>query len=156
MKSRWPWIGLGIVLGLTVLPGWGADPDPEAVRRLMEQYRREAETEQRPAVSKPEATRQKAARAEAARRKAQAEAARAKPPTVAPPIELVARSQPPVTPDPPAAPATGGGGGTVVATYAMQDNAYAVRDRYRSRNIRAAVEQTTANGRPLYLVRIWR
>lgn len=53
MKSRWPWIGLGIVLGLTVLPGWGADPDPEAVRRLMEKYRREAEAEKHPPAHKP-------------------------------------------------------------------------------------------------------
>ncbi|QQS54494.1 MAG: formylglycine-generating enzyme family protein [Candidatus Competibacteraceae bacterium] len=52
MQSRWPWIGLGIVLGLTVLPVWSADPDPEAVRRLMEKYRREA-TKKPPPTPKP-------------------------------------------------------------------------------------------------------
>ncbi|MDG4583705.1 MAG: SPOR domain-containing protein, partial [Candidatus Competibacter sp.] len=97
----------------------------------------------------------RAAQAEAARRKAQAEAARAKPLTTAlPQIELVAKPRTPAAaPSPPAAAPTGGS--VVVASFALQDNAYAVRDRYRSRNIRAAVEQTTANGRPLYLVRIW-
>ncbi len=54
MQSKWSWIGLGIVLGLTVLPVWGADPDPEAVRRLMEKYRREA-TKKSPPTSKPAA-----------------------------------------------------------------------------------------------------
>ena len=53
MQSGWPWIGLGMVLGLTGLPVWGADPDPEAVRRLMEQYKREAEAKKPPPVSKP-------------------------------------------------------------------------------------------------------
>jgi hypothetical protein len=44
MRGRWSWIGWGIVvLGLTGLPVWGAEP--EAVRRLMEQYEREAEAE---------------------------------------------------------------------------------------------------------------
>ncbi|WP_246327540.1 DUF1566 domain-containing protein [Candidatus Competibacter phosphatis] len=52
MQSRWPWIGLGIVLGLMVLPVWGTDPDPEAVRRLMEKYRRET-TKKSPPTSKP-------------------------------------------------------------------------------------------------------
>ncbi len=53
MQSKWHWIGLGIVLGLSHWPVWSADPDPEAVRRLMEQYRREAEAEKRPPAPKP-------------------------------------------------------------------------------------------------------
>ncbi len=52
MQSRWHWIGLGIVLGLSHWPAWSADPDPEAVRRLMEKYRREAEAEKRPPAHK--------------------------------------------------------------------------------------------------------
>ena len=52
MQSRWHWIGLGIVLGLSHWPAWSADPDPEAVRRLMEKYRQEAEAEKRPPAHK--------------------------------------------------------------------------------------------------------
>ncbi|QQS54497.1 MAG: hypothetical protein IPM89_01070 [Candidatus Competibacteraceae bacterium] len=52
MQSRWHWIGLGIVLGLSHWPAWSADPDPEAVRRLMEKYRREAEAEKHPPAHK--------------------------------------------------------------------------------------------------------
>ncbi len=53
MQGKWHWIGLGIVLGLSHWPAWSADPDPEAVRRLMEKYRREAEAEKHPPAPKP-------------------------------------------------------------------------------------------------------
>ena len=46
--------------------------------------------------------------------------------------------------------------GAVVASYALRENANALRDYYRSQKIRAVVEETAANGRPLYRVRIWR
>ena len=45
MRNGWNWIGWGIVVGLTSFPAWGAEPDPEAVRRLMEKYEREAAEE---------------------------------------------------------------------------------------------------------------
>lgn len=41
MRSGWSWIGWGIVLGLMGSPVWGAEPDPEAVRRLKEKYERD-------------------------------------------------------------------------------------------------------------------
>ncbi|MBL8248350.1 MAG: SPOR domain-containing protein, partial [Candidatus Competibacter sp.] len=47
-------------------------------------------------------------------------------------------------------------GGTVAGSYALQENASALRDYYRSQNIRAAVESIMVNGRPMYRVRIWR
>jgi predicted Zn-dependent protease len=53
MQGKWHWIGLGIVLGLSHWPAWSTDPDPEAVRRLMEKYRREAEAEKHPPAPKP-------------------------------------------------------------------------------------------------------
>ena len=45
MRNGWSWIGWGIVVGLTSFPAWSAEPDPEAVRRLMEKYEREAAEE---------------------------------------------------------------------------------------------------------------
>lgn len=53
MRARWSWIGWGIVMGLMGPPVWSTDPDPEAVRRLMEKYRREAEAEKHPPAPKP-------------------------------------------------------------------------------------------------------
>ena len=50
MRSGWSWIGWGMALGLIGLGAWGAEPDPEEVRRRMEIYMRE----EKPApVSKP-------------------------------------------------------------------------------------------------------
>ena len=64
---------------------------------------------------------------------------------------------PPPRPQPaPAAPASSSGGGAVVGSYALQENAYALRDYYRSQNVRAGVERVTINGRPMFQVRIWR
>ena len=45
MRNGWNWIGWGVVVGLTSFPAWSAEPDPEAVRRLMEKYEREAAEE---------------------------------------------------------------------------------------------------------------
>ncbi len=45
MRSGWSWIGWGIVLGLMGSPVWGAEPDPEAVRRLKEKYERDSPEE---------------------------------------------------------------------------------------------------------------
>ncbi|MDS4031233.1 MAG: DUF1566 domain-containing protein [Candidatus Contendobacter sp.] len=45
MRSGWSWIEWGIVLGLMGSPVWGAEPDPEAVRRWAEKYEREAAEE---------------------------------------------------------------------------------------------------------------
>ena len=45
MRNGWSWIGWGVVLGLMNSLVWGAEPDPEAVRRLMEKYEREAAEE---------------------------------------------------------------------------------------------------------------
>jgi hypothetical protein len=44
----------------------------------------------------------------------------------------------------------------VVGSYALRENADALRDYYRGRSIRAAVEETTINGRLMYRVRVWR
>ena len=50
MQSGWSWIGWGMALGLISLGAWGAEPDPEEVRRRMEIYMRD----EKPApVSKP-------------------------------------------------------------------------------------------------------
>lgn len=50
MRSGWSWIGWGMALGLIGLGAWGAEPDPEEVRRRMEIYMRD----EKPApVSKP-------------------------------------------------------------------------------------------------------
>ncbi|HNW79686.1 MAG TPA: SPOR domain-containing protein, partial [Candidatus Competibacteraceae bacterium] len=88
----------------------------------------------------------RAAQAEAAQKAAQAETARARPPerppTPAPALEAPARPS--------------AGGGTIAGRFALQENAYAVRDQYRSQNIRASVEQVNTGGRPMYQVRIWR
>jgi hypothetical protein len=45
MRSRRGWIGWGMALGLIGLGAWGAEPDPEEVRRRMEKYEREAAEE---------------------------------------------------------------------------------------------------------------
>ncbi|HRD67659.1 MAG TPA: hypothetical protein PKY50_16060, partial [Candidatus Competibacter sp.] len=140
--------------------------------------REAAQAEAARKVAQAEAARAEAARADAARRKAQVEAARsrdagnnarppspqapinakAKPPAALPKIELLAKSETasamprPPAPRPRPAPA----GGAVVGRYALQENANALRDYYRSQNVRVAIEQITANGRPMYQVRIWR
>ena len=44
----------------------------------------------------------------------------------------------------------------MAGSYAIQENAFAVRDQYRGRNIRAEVERIMVSGRPMYQVRIWR
>jgi len=44
----------------------------------------------------------------------------------------------------------------VVGGYALRENANALRDYYRGQKIRAVVEESVVNGRPLYRVRIWR
>ena len=113
--------------------------------------------------ARPEAPRTEAdsARPEAPR----TESTRPKSPAALPKIELVAKSQaptaaarpaapPPAAAPTPAPPATAGG--AVVGSYALRENANALRDYYRSQKIRAVVEETVANGRPLYRVRIWR
>ncbi len=134
---------------------------------------------------RPAGTVDEAARAEAARRKAQAEATRVgiantrpeaprtdsvrpKPPAALPKIQLVAKSEPPTTAArPPAAsapaatpprpqPPPPSAGGAVVGSYALRENANALRDYYRSQKIRVAVEEFVANGRPMFRVRIWR
>ncbi|MEI2783432.1 MAG: hypothetical protein V9H25_20235 [Candidatus Competibacter sp.] len=84
-----------------------------------------------------------------------------------PKIELLAKSEAPTATPRPAPPAAApapthpqqpasAGGGTVAGSYALQENANALRDYYRSQNVRAAVERINANGRPMYQVRIWR
>jgi hypothetical protein len=44
----------------------------------------------------------------------------------------------------------------VVGSYALRENANALRDYYRSQKVRSEVEQTMAGARPMYRVRIWR
>jgi hypothetical protein len=84
-----------------------------------------------------------------------------RPPTL-PKLELVSRSETPAPPQAPAppprqpTPANPASGGSVAGSYAIQENAFAVRDQYRSRNIRAEVERIMVSGRPMYQVRIWR
>ncbi|MFZ1831058.1 MAG: hypothetical protein WAW42_20315, partial [Candidatus Competibacteraceae bacterium] len=107
-----------------------------------------------------------ATRAEAARRKAQAESTQTARTTpvrsspALPTLELVSRSE--TRPSPPAPPprqptlANPASHGAVAGSYAIQENAFAVRDQYRSRNIRAEVERVMVSGRPMYQVRIWR
>jgi hypothetical protein len=88
-----------------------------------------------------------------------------------PKIELVSRTEPAArpasTPAPaaapprptaaaPAAPASRPSGGNIVGSYALQENAYALRDYYRSQNVRAGVERIMLNDRPMYQVRVWR
>jgi len=41
MRSGWSWIGWGLALGLIGWGAWGAEPDPEEVRRRMEKYERD-------------------------------------------------------------------------------------------------------------------
>ena len=41
MRSRWSWLGLGMLLGLTVLSAWSAELDPAEVKRRMEIYMRD-------------------------------------------------------------------------------------------------------------------
>ncbi len=75
------------------------------------------------------------------------------------PIELQSRSMtsaPARVPAIPTLPTNTPNGGSVVASYAMQENANALRDYYRSQKIRAVVEETEFGGRPLYRVRIFR
>lgn len=69
-----------------------------------------------------------------------------------PKSELVSRTET-ATAAPRPAPArstAASSGGTVVGRYALQENAYALRDYYRSQNIRAGVEQIMANDRTMY------
>ena len=126
--------------------------------------------------SQVEAAREKAVRAavareEAAARARAAAAARAAALETAPaaaaraatleaaPIELQSRSMtsaPARVPAIPTLPTNTPNGGSVVASYAMQENANALRDYYRSQKIRAVVEETEFGGRPLYRVRIFR
>ena len=40
-------------------------------------------------------------------------------------------------------------------SYAVQENAIALRNYYRTQHIRAEVERTTVNGRPLYVTCVW-
>ena len=122
-----------------------------------------------------EIARTETARAEAARRTAQAEtapartgtpvseAARSKPSAALPKIELVSRAEPaprsapaPLRSESAASTSSPLSGGAVVGSYALQENAYALRDYYRSQNVRAGVERVMANGRPMYQVRVWR
>ena len=119
--------------------------------------------------SQVEAAREKAARAAAARE--EAAAARAAALETAPaaatraatleaaPIELQSRSMtsaPARVPAIPTLPTNTPNGGSVVGSYAMQGNAYALRNYYQSRNIRAEVERIMVNNRALYQVRVWR
>jgi len=54
MRSRRGWVSLGMALGLIGLGAWGAEPDPEEVRRRMEIYMREEKPAPVPKpVSKP-------------------------------------------------------------------------------------------------------
>ena len=54
MRSGWSWIGWGMALGLIGLGAWGAEPDPEEVRRRVEIYMREEKPAPVPKpVSKP-------------------------------------------------------------------------------------------------------
>ena len=100
------------------------------------------------------------ARAEAARRAAQADAARAEAARAeAATIELQSRpmtSMPARVPVIPTLPANTSSGGSVVGSYALQENAYALRDYYRSQNVRAEAEKMIVNDRPMYQVRVWR
>ena len=41
MRSEWSWIGLVMLLGLTILSAWSAEPDPEEIKRRMEIYMRD-------------------------------------------------------------------------------------------------------------------
>lgn len=75
-----------------------------------------------------------------------------------PAVELQSR---PTTPVParlaiPTLPASTPGGGSVVGGYALQENAYTLRDYYRTQNVRAEAERIMVNDRPMYQVRVWR
>jgi hypothetical protein len=93
--------------------------------------------------------------------------ARPKPPVTLPKIELVSRTETALRPAPaatpprpasaaPTTPASPASGGSVAGSYALQENAYALRDYYRSQNVRAGVERIMVNDRPTYQVRVWR
>ncbi len=99
----------------------------------------------------------------------QTDGAPAKPVSSLPKIQLVSRAEstaparsstrPPTAnapSQPQPAPPAPASGGVVAGSYALQENASALRDYYRSQNIRAAVESIMVNGRPMYRVRIWR
>ena len=106
-------------------------------------------------AAQADAARAEAVRAEAARRAAQADAARAEAAT----IELQSRpmtSMPARVPVIPTLPDSTSSGGSVVGSYALQENAYALRDYYRSQNVRAEAEKIMVSGRPMYQVRVWR
>ena len=142
----------------------------EAARADAAQKAAQADAAQK--TEQAEAARREAARAETARKAAQTESA--KPAVTLPKLQLVSRAESTATarePGPPSPTATAPAprsapnlppssapvsGGTVAGSYALQENATALRDYYRSQNIRAAVEQITVNGRPMYRVRIWR
>ncbi len=144
----------------------------EAARReaaRAETARKAAQAEAARKAAQAEAARRETARAEAARKAAQATARRADPPKPAAPLpklELIARSEAPATrtprpvspPPPQKQPAATppAGAGSVVGSYALQENAFAVRDQFRSRNVRAAVERIVVNDRQIYQVRVWR
>ncbi|HRE56126.1 MAG TPA: hypothetical protein PLP22_15215, partial [Candidatus Competibacter sp.] len=88
---------------------------------------------------------------------------RVKPTPALPKIELLAKSEPvaALPPQRPPAPVVRSqpaptGTSTVAGRYALQENANALRDYYRSQNIRVAVEPINVNGRPMYQVRVWR
>jgi cell division septation protein DedD len=142
----------------------------EAARReaaRAETARRAAQAEAARKTAQAEAARQEIARAEAARRTAQTTARRAESPRPAAPLpklELIARSEAPATsvprpasppprPQPAAAPADAS---RVVGSFALQENAFTLRDQFRSQNVRAAVERIVVNDRPMYQVRVWR
>lgn len=238
MRNGWSWIRWGIVLGLMGSPVWGAEPDPEAMRRLKEKYERDFPSEvSKPApvpkprpkpapVPKPKPQPQpkpkpaptvnydheawksaekcgtaacfeaylaeypkgRYARMAKARLKAEliprapAEAT-AEPVEKPPAIGLGAWG---AKPDPEevrqwmekyereaaeeaAKPgrsetdrvaqtegACAKEGGTIGGSYAVQENAIALRNYYRTQNIRAEVKRTTVYGRLLYVTCIWR
>ena len=153
----------------------------EAARAEAKQQAAQTEAAQKAALA--EAARLKAARAEAARRKSRAETtvggvatpptettrgdgARPKPPAAFPKIDLIAKAEgpsavarttaPPAPAATPRAPPPVRPSGAVIGSYVLQENANALRDYYRARKIRAEVELTLVNGRPLYRVRVWR
>ena len=134
---------------------------PKGRYARMARARLKTETEPMPSSAPPslssqaEALRAAAAREAAARAAAAREAPRAAAAREAAPIELQSR---PMTSAPARVPVipTTPNGGSVVGSYAMQVNANAVRDYYRSQKIRAVVEEVMANGRAIYQVRIWR
>ncbi|MCP5133532.1 MAG: hypothetical protein H6976_07960 [Gammaproteobacteria bacterium] len=113
-----------------------------------ETARRKAQAEAARRVAQAEAARVEAARAEAARRKAQAESR-------LPKLELVSVPRTSAMPRASSPAPARSSGGKIVGQYAIQENAVVLRDQYRSRNIRAEVERTTANQRTMYMVRIW-